>query len=458
MVRSKERPLTRASSRLLRDLLEIVQGGIQSADAAALLHSALATAPPWSDEGVELLIDVVAAGKAAAAMAGTVVDVYGDRLRRGVVTAAPPDHGDRGSSLASERGRAGLEWIVASHPLPDEGSLTAGRRALELAEERDGRAGLLVLLSGGASSMLAVPGVGVTLAEKIETSRLLLAAGAAIDDFNVVRKHLSGIKGGRLAAAAAGPVEAYAVSDVVVPVEDDPSVIGSGPTVADPTSFADAVRVVDAYELRSRLPTSVMARLDAGCRGERSETPKLGDPRLEQAHLTVAGNRHDAMQGAAAVAARLGYATVTLGDPVIGEARIAAAALIERLRRVAGRGGRPICVLSSGETTVRVVGDGRGGRNQELALALVRALAAFDADVVVASVGTDGVDGPTEAAGAWADRTTFERAATAGLADPEAYLSRNDSNGYFSALGNLIVTGPTSTNVGDLQVGLIASR
>ena len=458
MVRSKERPLIRASSRLLRDLLEIVQGGIQSADAAALLHSALATARPWSDEGVELPIDIVAAGKAAAAMAGTVVDVYGDRLRRGVVTAAPPDHGDRDSSLESERGRAGLEWIAASHPLPDEASLSAGRRALELAEERDGRAGLLVLLSGGASSMLAVPGVGVTLAEKIETSRLLLAAGAAIDDFNVVRKHLSGIKGGRLAAAAAGPVQAYAVSDVVVPVEDDPSVIGSGPTVPDPTSFADAVRVVDAYELRSRLPTSVVAMLAAGCRGERSETPKPGDPRLGQAHLTVAGNRHDAMQGAAAVAARLGYATVTLSDPVIGEARIAAAALIEHLRRVAGRGGRPICVLSSGETTVRIVGDGPGGRNQELALALVRALAAFDADVAVASVGTDGVDGPTEAAGAWADRTTLERAATAGLADPESYLSRNDSNSYFSALGNLIVTGPTSTNVGDLQVALIASR
>lgn len=375
--------------------------------------------------------------------------VLGERLRRGVVTASRP---------ADVETSEDLEWIAASHPLPDAGSERAGRHALEIAGAADGRAGLLVLLSGGASSKLVVPVAGVRLADKVETADRLLAAGAPIDAINAVRKHLSAIKGGWLAAAADGPVRTYAVSDVVAPVEDDPSVIGSGPTVADPTTFGEALAVVDRYGLRAELPHAVLAVLEAGARGDRAETPKPGDPRLARADLTVIGSRHEAMQGAAREAAARGYLVVTRQEPVIGEARHAAATIAERLSRLVASVDRPLCLVSSGETTVQVTGDGRGGRNQELALALVRSLATLEAEVAVASVGTDGIDGPTSAAGAWADTTTLARAAAAGVPGPETFLARNDSNTFFATLGDLIVTGPTSTNVGDLQVALVRGR
>jgi hydroxypyruvate reductase len=424
-----------------------VDAGIRSVDAGALLRSRLEGTSLWDQAGGRAPIDVVAAGKAAGAMTSAACAVLGDRLRRGVVTASRPEawRGD------------GLEWIAASHPLPDAGSERAGRRALELAATPEGRAGLLVLLSGGASSMLAVPASGVTLADKIDTAGRLLAAGAPIHALNAVRKHLSGIKAGRLAAAA-GPLQAYAVSDVVAPVENDPSVIGSGPTVADPTTFADALQVLDRYEVRGRLPPTVIDVLEAGVRGERPETPKPGDPRLAQARLAIVGTRHQATDGAALAAAARGYLVVTRQEPVVGEARQAGRALVERLQRLAAQVDRPLCLLSSGETTVRVTGDGRGGRNQELVLAQVRPLASFEIEAAVASVGTDGIDGPTTAAGACADTTTLVRATAAGLAEPDAFLARNDSYAYFAALGDLIVTGATSTNVGDLQVALVRPR
>jgi hydroxypyruvate reductase len=315
----------------------------------------------------------------------------------------------------------------------------------------DGR--LLVLLSGGASAMLAVPAVGLSLAVKQQTTSVLLREGASIHELNTVRKHLSGVKGGRLAAAARGRTLTLVVSDVV---GDDPSVIGSGPTVADPSTYADALHVLERFGGRTRYPPEVVSHFVLGAAGDpaRPETPKPGDPRLVGALVRVIGGRQEAMAGAADVAVRLGYRAAVLGAPVVGEARAAAAGCVEAAV-AAGHDGGPVCVVSSGETTVKVRGAGRGGRNQELALAASVLFDRLGPLAAMASVGTDGVDGPTDAAGAIVDSGTLGRAASAGLAAPQHYLDENDAYRFFDALGDLIRTGPTGTNVGDLQVFLL---
>jgi hydroxypyruvate reductase len=292
-----------------------------------------------------------------------------------------------------------------------------------------------------------MPVDGVPLADKQHATRRLLAEGAEIRDLNCVRKHLSAIKGGRLAQACPGRVEAWLLSDVV---GDDPGVIGSGPTVPDTTTYADALDVLDRHGGRSVFPPAIVRHLSRGVAGEIEETPKTADDLPRAATRVVAGQRQ-ALDGAERAAVGLGYEVVRRATPVVGEARDAAAGHYAWLRERVGEAGRPLCVLSSGETTVRVTGGGKGGRNQEFALALVPSLAG--SPWLVASVGTDGVDGPTSAAGAWADGSTATRAAAAGL-DPIAYLHDNDAWSFFARLGGLIVSGPSDTNVGDVQVAL----
>lgn len=345
------------------------------------------------------------------------------------------------------------ESFDAGHPWPNEASERAGRRALALA--RDRQSTLVVLLSGGASSMLAVPADGITLEQKTTTSRALMRAGVAIDGLNCVRKHLSAIKGGRLAAEA-GQCVTLAISDVQRPVEDDPSVIGSGPTVADPTTFAQALAIVlrVAAEDAADIPRAVLDRLERGARGDLADTPKPGDVRLHRARYHVIGNRHHAMAGAAAAAQDLGYQVHVLPEATSGEARQAAVWFARRAWQIGLTAREPICVIASGETTVRVRGGGRGGRNQEFALGMARPLdeARFDRPLAAAaSAGTDGIDGPTDAAGAIVDSFTVERARAAGLQIDEAF-SANDSYAFFERLGDLIVWGPTGTNVGDVHV------
>jgi glycerate 2-kinase len=356
--------------------------------------------------------------------------------------------------------------IVASgaHPIPDERSIEAGRGALEMAAaaRRRGEC-LIVLLSGGASAMLAVPADGVTLDDKAAVTRLLLASGLPIAGTNAIRKHVSAIKGGQLGAAAGRSIT-YAISDVHAPVEDDSAVIGSGPTVADPSTFADAVAALREVGLLETVPAPIRHRLLRGIRGEAEETIKPGDPRLSRAEWILAGSRRDAMVGAAAEAARLGYRVERIEAPTIGEARDAAKGFIESARSAASArglvasGARPedaaqgLCVIAAGETTVTLPSDaaGRGGRNQEFALAAALAIRDLT-NVALASVGTDGIDGPTDAAGAFADSTTIDRARAMGL-DAGGALQAHDSYTFFERLGDLIVTGPTGTNVGDLQV------
>ena len=384
---------------------------------------------------------VLCAGKAAGPLAATVARLYGSRIREGLVV---------GAALAPTVPM--FETIPGSHPVPGEESERAGRRALALAASLAPGETLLVLLSGGASAMMAVPADGISLDDKRRTTERLLKAGADIHALNTVRKHLSGIKGGWLAARAAGPSRTFAISDVV---GDDLSVIASGPTVADSSTFEDALTALGRFGALADYPASVVGRLRAGQRGAVPETPKPGDARLAHAAATVIGDRRDAMEGAAAEARTRGYHVICLDEPVIGEARTASVSHLRRGLASAVGVGWPLCLVSSGETTVHVTGHGKGGRNQEFALAAAESLESLGVPAVVASVGTDGVDGPTDAAGAVADSTTLARARAAGIGGPAAFLADNNAYAFFAALGDLIQTGPTDTNVGDVQVVLV---
>ncbi len=342
-------------------------------------------------------------------------------------------------------------FIKGSHPVPDGASEQAGRAALDLVSSAAG-ARVVVLLSGGASALLAVPADGISLDDKRGVTRRLLASGADIHALNTVRKHLSAIKGGRLAAAATGPVLAFAVSDVV---GDDLSVIASGPTVPDPTTFHDALAVLDRFGGRSSYPAAAVRLLEDGAAGLRPETPKPGDASFSTVETRVIGSRVDCMRAAAGAAAHAGYEPVIIEQPVVGESREVARVHVVRMLRMAEEKDAPAAVVSTGETTVRVVGTGRGGRNQEFALAAAATLARASRPAVLARVGTDGIDGPTDAAGAVADNETIERLGRAGVSVTAA-LDNNDSYRAFDALGDLLITGPTNTNVGDLQVLLVA--
>jgi hydroxypyruvate reductase len=310
--------------------------------------------------------------------------------------------------------------------------------------------GLLVLLSGGASALLAAPGAGVTLEDKVETGHALMAAGAAIHELNCVRKHLSRIKGGRLAAAA-GRTVTLALSDVHGPVADDPSVIGSGPTVPDETTFGDALGVIRARGISA--PRSVIGHLERGARGEVEESIKPDDSRIAESVYVVIGNRQTAVEGARLEAIQRGYHVVTLPAATAGEAREAGRAFAEEAARLALVSARPLCVIGSGETTVTVRGAGLGGRNQEFALAAAAVLRPLGA-AVLGSAGTDGIDGPTDAAGAVTDSTTLDRAEQIGL-DPAGAFAANDAYHFFESLGDLIHWGATGTNVGDIHVVLV---
>jgi glycerate 2-kinase len=384
---------------------------------------------------------VIAAGKAAPAMAQAAARRLGGGVRAGLVvasTAAPVP--------------PGFELIVGGHPVPTAESERGGRRALELAGSLHTGERLLVLLSGGASALMAAPAEGLTLDDKRATTERLLKAGADIHALNTVRKHLSAIKGGRLAARAGGACDALAISDVV---GDDPSFIASGPATADASRFEDALDVLRRFGGEVAYPAAVVAHLRRGADGAVPETPKIGDAALTGARTRVIGSRRNAMAGALEHAASRGYRVLRLDDPVVGEARTAAVSHVGAvLARAAGLP-RPACVVSSGETTVHVTGRGKGGRNQEFALAAADLLPLAAAPVALASAGTDGIDGPTEAAGAIADSTTIDRAAAMGLV-PGRFLSDNNAYAFFDALGDLIHTGPTGTNVGDLQVILLA--
>ena len=388
---------------------------------------------------------LVGAGKATAAMAAAAEAILGDHIDCGAINTK------YGHALPLTQ----IETFEAGHPVPDEAGVAGARRQLALLAGLDPDALVLGLFSGGGSALLPAPAEGLTLAEKQETTRLLLACGATIDEINALRKHLSAIKGGLLARAAApARVVALMLSDVI---GDPLDTIASGPTHPDSTTFGDCLAIVDRYDLRHQLPTPVRQHLEAGTRGERPETPKPGDPCFARAESLVIGNSRLAIDAAAHKASALGYEVLVLTSRLQGEARHAATALVSIAQETAETNrpiSRPACLIAGGETTVTLRGDGKGGRNQELALAASLQLDGWSA-ITLLSGGTDGTDGPTDAAGALADSQTLSRARAQDL-DARAFLDRHDSYSFFAALGDLVITGPTGTNVMDLQIVLIA--
>ncbi|MBI4308576.1 MAG: glycerate kinase [Chloroflexi bacterium] len=386
---------------------------------------------------------VVGAGKAGVAMARAAYDSLGERIAAGCVAVpdgAPPTIGP----IALKR---------AGHPLPDRAGLTAARRVAELAEGAGDGDIVLCLFSGGGSAMLSLPAPGVGLDDKQRVTRLLLRSGATIHELNAVRKHLSRLKGGQLArlAAPAHVVGLY-LSDVP---GDRLESIASGPTAPDPSTYGDAWRALMAHGLLEAAPPSVVARLREGRAGRLPETPKGAEPFWSGVRNLIVASGQTALAAARERATALGL-HVHVQTGLTGEAAEAGAWLGALVRQIAHEGGpvaRPACVLAAGETTVVVRGAGKGGRNQELALAAALEMDGLEG-VALAAFATDGVDGPTDVAGALADGTTLGRAQALQL-DPRACLSANDSYSFFHALGDHIRTGPTGTNVADLAVALV---
>jgi len=389
---------------------------------------------------------VVGAGKASARMALALEELLGDRITKGAVSVK---YG-HGEPLRRVR------VFEAGHPVPDEAGVRAARDILAAVEGSTPEDLVIALISGGGSALLPLPAQGITLEQKQRVTEELLRCGATIHELNAVRKHLSAVKGGGLARAASpAPVVALLLSDVV---GDDPDVIASGPTVADRSRFEDAVEIVRQFGLEERLPEAVTARLRRGARGEIAETAKPGDRDLGRCVSRVIGSNRRALLAAADAARSLGHPPLILSSSVEGEARDVAGVHASIAAEVV-RSGHPVpapaCLLSGGETTVTVRGAGRGGRNTEFVLAAAIALGGLPG-VVVLSAGTDGTDGPTDAAGAIADPGTLERARAAGL-DARAHLAANDSHTFFEREGGLVLTGPTNTNVMDVRVLLVAS-
>jgi glycerate 2-kinase len=385
-------------------------------------------------------VRVVGAGKAAAAMAAALHAILADRLSGGLAVTKY-DHASLGAGP--------IELVEAGHPLPDQAGVAAAERMAQLLAGGTERDLVLAIISGGGSALLALPAAGISLADLQATTGLLLRSGATIGEMNAVRKHLSQVKGGGLARLAApSPLIGLILSDVV---GDPLDAIASGPTAPDPTTFADAWAALERYDLAERVPAPVRDRLQAGRHGDLVETPKPGDPVFDRVQNVIISSNRLAAEAAVLEAQAWGLNALLLSTFIEGEARQVArvaAALAKELAYHDRPVPRPACLVWGGETTVTVYGAGRGGRNQELALAAALALDGVP-NVLLAALGTDGTDGPTDAAGAVVTGETAARARALGL-DAATHLTNNDAYSLFDALGDLLRTGPTGTNVNDL--------
>jgi hydroxypyruvate reductase len=387
---------------------------------------------------------VVGAGKATAPMAATLEELLGDDLTGGIITVK------YGHTAKLSK----IETLEAGHPVPDENGEIGSRKILDMADAAEEKDLLICLISGGGSALLPKTVPGVSLADKQKTTRILLACGASIHEINTLRKHLSVIKGGQLAKVAApATVVSLILSDVV---GDDLDVIASGPTVADNSTFADCLHILARYGVADQLPKPVFDYLVKGSNGRVPETPKAGDSVFHKTSNLVIGNNIEALLAAEKEAVRRGFTTFVLSSMVEGETTDVARMHTAIAREIIKTGHPvppPACILSGGETTVTLKGDGLGGRNQQFALCTAADIAG-QRKVVILSGGTDGNDGPTDAAGAIVDNTTSQRAAAAKVSMVE-HLANNDSYHFFQALDDLLITGPTNTNVMDLRIILI---
>ncbi len=384
-------------------------------------------------------IYVIGGGKASASMARATEQILGERLTAGLIN--------------TKYGYLAETEIVrineAGHPVPDAAGMSGAKQMAELAAGASDGDLVICLISGGGSALMTLPVVGITLADMEALTSVLLRSGATINEINAIRKHLSQIKGGNLSRLAyPAEVVSLILSDVVGNPLD---VIASGPTVPDSSTFAQAYGILQRYGLLEELPASIASHLRQGKEGTIPETPKEGDPIFAKTHNLIIGSNEAAAQAAIAKAETLGFNTMLLSTFVEGEAREAAhifSAIAKEILNSGNPVARPACVIAGGETTVSIRGEGKGGRNQELALAAAIQIDGLDEAMIVA-LATDGTDGPTDAAGAIADGSTMQRAREQELHANE-YLRNNDSYHFFEALGDLIVTGPTNTNVNDL--------
>lgn len=387
-------------------------------------------------------IFLISVGKAAVDMARAVEEIVGRRLSAGIAITK------RGHA---QKRLKQIRVIEAGHPIPDLAGLTASQAVVEMLQQLNARDLLVTAISGGASALLPSPVGAIQLEAKQKTTDLLLRAGANITDLNAVRKHLSRLKGGRLAALAyPATVVSLLLSDVI---GDPLDVIGSGLTAPDASTYTDALRVLREYGVLHRVPRPVRAHLEAGLAGKVPETPKPGDPIFENVHNVLIASNALALAAASRRAKSLGYKPLTLSSTMEGETREVARVHARILHEMVTSGrpiARPACLLSGGETTVTVTGQGKGGRNQEFALAAAIAIAGLP-NALVLSAGTDGTDGPTDAAGAIATGDTLERAECLGLHAVE-HLRDNNAYPFFDALRDLVRTGPTGTNVMDIHL------
>ncbi|MFI5354524.1 MAG: glycerate kinase [Desulfobaccales bacterium] len=385
-------------------------------------------------------------GKAASPMSKAVADSLPDRLSRGIIITK---YGHAPAGNRSDR----IAVFEAGHPLPDENGVKATQEVVRLLGPADHQTLIVCLISGGGSALLVSPVNGVTLAEKQGVTELLLKAGGAIHELNALRKHLSTVKGGRLAQIASpAPVVSLILSDVI---GDRLDVIASGPTAPDPSTYREVVEVIAKYRLAARIPPSVAEIIARGAQGLIPETPKEGHQVFRNVKNIIIGSNALAVDAAKQAAEHLGYEAEIISTTLSGEAAVVARDLAGRALEIrqALSPGRQVCLLAGGETTVTVDGGGLGGRNTELALAFALEIRDLKG-ITLLSAGTDGTDGPTDAAGALADGQTVAQALGLGL-DPSSSLADHDSYTFFKKLDDLVITGPTGTNVMDIQLILI---
>jgi len=437
-----------------KDIMEIFNAGLDAANPKAAIKRAVVQ--DENDSGLLRIrgreydlrqfgrILVVGAGKAAAPMAQTMEELLKERLTGGVVTTK---YG-HGLSLKI------ISLIEAGHPVPDDKGLSGTERILDILRDTQETDLIFCLISGGGSALMPLPVAGLTLEDKQITTQELLDCGATIHEINTIRKHISAIKGGKLSRSAyPGTLVALILSDVI---GDDLDVIASGPTVPDRSTFNDCIDIIDRYDLTKKIPSSVLEYLLRGRSGEEEETPKPGDPVFEKTEAVIIGSAGLSLDAAAAASRNLGYNTLILSSFIEGETRDVAtvhAAIGKEIIKSGNPVKGPASIISGGETTVTIRGAGLGGRNTEFVLAAAIAINGVDG-ITILSGGTDGTDGPTDAAGAVADGRTCAQAVTKGV-KPDEYLRNNDSYHFFETAGGLIKTGPTMTNVMDLRIMLV---
>jgi glycerate 2-kinase len=444
---------TEVFKKLRKDALEIFAASLDAVDPKKAIGahfemdgSSIRTGDLKLDLDAFSRIIVIGGGKAGGAMSEAIEGVLGDRISGGVVNV-----------LAGTEDLYNLDYISlnpASHPIPDDSGVRGVERMLSIVEDTDANDLLIVLISGGGSALMTHPAEGVRLLDLQKVTDLMLRSGATINELNAVRKHLSDFKGGQLAKRAyPSRVLSLILSDVV---GDPLDTIASGPTAPDETTFSDAVGILKSRNVWDEVPEAVRFRLEKGLRGEVEETPKSSDGVFKNVTNVIIGSNMVAAKAAQRKALSKEYNTMILSTRIEGEARHIGTAMAGIAREMVETGNpleKPAAIIVGGETTVTVTGSGIGGRNEEIALSASERIRG--ANVVIASLATDGIDGPTNAAGALVDGSTVDRSHEMGI-DPKSFLANNDSYNFFSRLGDLLITGPTGTNVNDLTLILVS--